>query len=591
MIMSQNPVESHFENYYSKRIGGEEEFQQQFTNTVEKKLSCCSLNTVFSSEEFAVQPVLQPLNNTSLLQTNYEYQPATVIIQTASTDIQALPEEAIILNEPITVSNVNTNTCSFEDGYISVPVIPNEQLNTQPPPYSPELAGSPSTQSVLFTNNPTAGCPSSLVYTSSSSFTDASHCQPSMVCSSNEFIENVEINPNVLLSTLQTNNGVIEDPIINVSNSNTLTPINTFSAVNSNHNLTSELQIVSLEAPSYPESTHKFIGEDIPTYESSVAGNYDKHHHNNNFESDMEDLLRCFKGIAANEYTLIKIIGKRPISHLNLLNEKFQGKNGESLLLCIKQTTDHDMFEVCKAYLCDPYDYDSSCIKDSLRGMIGVDLESLFEILSGRTNLEMEQICTFYKKKTNCCLRKAISSKVSAKLAKFFDILLTTKRKEEEIITPEKVEFLTISLQNYVKEKKLTKILTVFCTNSVKVLQLTLQNYKIKEKRNFKDSFKKKFTVFNSLGDFEKGILYLVSSLEDLHLFFAEEINNSLDGIGAKEFKLIRLLVRITKLGKLEDIKHLYKIKFGRSIADKISRELKKNNFQKMLLACLDRDT
>ncbi|KAJ3392890.1 Annexin A13 [Lobulomyces angularis] len=305
-------------------------------------------------------------------------------------------------------------------------------------------------------------------------------------------------------------------------------------------------------------------------------------------EGDIEALLRCFRGVTADEKILFDIVGRRPLWHLDQLAEKFRDQNGQTLLHCIQRTTDSLIFETSKAFLTSWFDYEALCISDALKGLFGVDMESLFEILSGRSNFEMEQLKIHYEKLTNERLLSSINNKVSNNMRHFFNILLRTVRDESEVVTPEKIESVSKLMVEALSRRKTddSQILTILCMHSKEVLRESALKYELKKKRGCEESVKRHFHI---TGDSEKGLLSLMRAIQDINEFAATEIEKSMKGLGMKEFKLIRLLSRFTRLGALKKVAETYNMKNKITLSERISKETS-GGFRDLLLACLERE-
>ncbi|KAJ3378490.1 Annexin A1 [Lobulomyces angularis] len=304
------------------------------------------------------------------------------------------------------------------------------------------------------------------------------------------------------------------------------------------------------------------------------------------------DLILLKKAVAKELFTdeaiIIEIIGTRPIEHLEEINKVFN-YNGKSLLNCLKKGTDANVYETCKSILKNRFDYDSICIFDSLRGIFGADLDSIYEILSGRTNYEITEIKKHFKWRYKIPLLEAIYQKVSSNLKDFFKILLTAKRNENEIPTEENIIFCYEKLKICLKNKRgdYHDVLTMLCTNSVEVLKLAFEMFSHLERNTYHNQLYNKFGV---ISESDKFLLKIVHSIHDCIKFGVLEIESSMRGIGMKEFKMIRLLSRFTRMGILRKIEELYEFKNnGLSLRQKLIRETT-GTFRTLLIAFLDRE-
>ncbi|PSN38541.1 Annexin B11 [Blattella germanica] len=119
---------------------------------------------------------------------------------------------------------------------------------------------------------------------------------------------------------------------------------------------------------------------------------------------------------------------------------------------------------------------------------------------------------------------------------------------------------------------------SILCSRSYPQLRMVFEEYQRLTGHDFEKAVKKEFS-----GDIEKGLLAIVKSVRNKAAFFAEQLHDSMSGMGTKDRALIRIMVTRCEID-LGDIKNAFQAKYGKSLESFISGDTS-GDYKKCLLA------
>jgi len=292
-------------------------------------------------------------------------------------------------------------------------------------------------------------------------------------------------------------------------------------------------------------------------------------------------LNKAMKGLGTNEKDLISILGGYPPIQMNQVIIEYERKYGRTLLYDVIHDTSGNFGKLCQALSMPIIDYDVKCIHDAIDGA-GTDLSSLIEILVGRTNQDIKALSAEYQKVYKKDIVDEIKGETSGTTKQLFKTLLLGER--DESMMQGNVEGDVEALYKAGEGKIGTKesvFVEILCKRSDNHLRQVFECYNQKYGHPFEKAITKEFS-----GDIEKVLLKLIASIRNKAEYIADRFEKSMKGIGTKDEKLIRLVVRHRAPYIIGPIKEAYQNKYKKSLADRIKSDTS-GDYCKLLLECI----
>jgi len=292
-------------------------------------------------------------------------------------------------------------------------------------------------------------------------------------------------------------------------------------------------------------------------------------------------LNKAMKGLGTKEKDLISILGRYPPLQMNQIIIEYERKYGRTLIYDVIKDTSGNFGKLCQALSMPIIDFDVKCIHDAIDG-VGTDLSSLIEILVGRTNNDIKALSAEYQKVYKKNIVDEIKGETSGTSKQLFKTLLQGER--DESMMPGNVEGDTEALYKAGEGKLGTKesvFIDILCKRSDNHLRQVFDCYNQKYGHPFEKAISNEFS-----GDIEKILLKLVASIRNKAEYIADRFEKSMKGLGTKDEKLIRLVVRHRAPYIIGPIKEAYKNKYNKTLADRIKGETS-GDYRKLLLECI----
>ncbi|ORX55244.1 Annexin [Piromyces finnis] len=106
--------------------------------------------------------------------------------------------------------------------------------------------------------------------------------------------------------------------------------------------------------------------------------------------------------------------------------------------------------------------------------------------------------------------------------------------------------------------------------------------YQQKYSNSMESAIKSEFS-----GDIKKTLLAIVKTTKNLSQYIAEQIENSMKGLGTRNDKLIRLIVCYREPALMERIKKDYQKLYNKTLAERIDGKISDKDYKNLLLACI----
>ncbi|XP_044002162.1 annexin B9-like [Aphidius gifuensis] len=293
--------------------------------------------------------------------------------------------------------------------------------------------------------------------------------------------------------------------------------------------------------------------------------------HNPNFNAchDAEVLRKAMKGFGTDEEAIISILSNRNNQHRQHIANSFKALYGKDLIKDLKSELSGRFEDLIVAMMTPIIDYYVKEIHDSMSG-IGTDEDVLITILCTLRNQDIHQICARYKNKYG----KSLESDIRGDTSGYFERLLvslSTGQRDESVHTDlNSARFDATRLYNAgvgrlgTDESEFNSILA---QRNVHQLRLIFHEYSKLCGHDISTAIDREFS-----GHIKKALLTIVKCVKNSALYFAEQLNKSMSGIGTNDQKLIFICVTRSEVD-MGDIKIAFHQKYGKTLEKRISED------------------
>ncbi|XP_051901763.1 annexin A2-like [Pristis pectinata] len=296
-------------------------------------------------------------------------------------------------------------------------------------------------------------------------------------------------------------------------------------------------------------------------------------------EDDVKALKQAMDAKGVDEATIVRILSNRSWDQRQLITKAFQKQYNADLEASLKKKLSGYLENVMVSLLQSPEDRDAQALKEAMKGL-GTDEDTLIEILSTRSNKELQLIAAAYKREFQKTLEQDISSDTRGKFQTLLLTLLEGKREENSnVINYELIEEDARALHAVASQKKpnFDAWIPILTQRSHSHLNRVFKHYKVYNSQDITETIKKQMK-----GDDEKGFLALVQSIQNTPEYLADRLQQCMKSLGTKDGPLTRLLVSRCE-NDLLSIRAEFRKKYGKSLYTAI-REDTKGDYQTALL-------
>ncbi|KAG7378040.1 hypothetical protein PHYPSEUDO_010625 [Phytophthora pseudosyringae] len=307
-----------------------------------------------------------------------------------------------------------------------------------------------------------------------------------------------------------------------------------------------------------------------------------------NFAPDIDQACQSIrhacKGLGTDEKALIAALGARSADQRYLISVRYRQLHGKELTKVLKGETSGDLGRLLQLIARPLPEAEAALLRKASKGL-GTKEKLLYPIVMGRTNVELAILKKTYFEKyghdlgstldgeLSGDLKKVVLASLQAPLEQFNPALHTPQRAEADAHTLYKAG------QGRLGTDERTFI-SILVTSPPQHLRAVNAAYVNKHKNDLVKAVAKEFG-----GDARDALLFLVRmALEPLELL-SELFEKTMKGFGTDEDALSAALVRYHMV--LNDIRPVYKNKFGKELRDRIRGEVS-GDYGKLLLAVFD---
>ncbi|ETI57204.1 hypothetical protein F443_00473 [Phytophthora nicotianae P1569] len=307
-----------------------------------------------------------------------------------------------------------------------------------------------------------------------------------------------------------------------------------------------------------------------------------------NFAPDIDQACQAIhnacKGLGTDEKALIAVFGARSADQRYLISVRYQQLYGKELVKVLKGETSGDFGRLLQLIARPLPEAEAAIIRKATKGL-GTKEKILYPIIMGRTNVELAILRKTYYEKYHHDLGSTLEGELSGDLKKV--ILASLQAPVEQfnpaMHTPQRAEADAHALYKAGQGRLGTDertFINILVTSPPQHLWAINEAYVRKRKSDVVKAVKKEFS-----GDAEEALLFLVRmALEPLELI-SELFEKTMKGFGTDEDALSATLVRYHMI--LNDIRPVYKKKYGKELRDRIHGEVS-GDYKKLLLAVFD---
>ncbi|PWA21701.1 hypothetical protein CCH79_00003115 [Gambusia affinis] len=294
---------------------------------------------------------------------------------------------------------------------------------------------------------------------------------------------------------------------------------------------------------------------------------------------DVEVLRKAMKGIGTDENAIIELLGNRSNKQRVALISAYKTTYGKDLVRDLKSELGRDFEDLVLAMLKTPSQFDASELREAIKGA-GTDEACLIEILSSRSNAEIQEINRVYKAEYGKKLEDAITSDTSGHFRRLLVSLCQGNRDERETVdislAKQDAQKLYAAGENKVGTDE-SQFNAILCARSKPHLRAVFQEYQQMTGRDVEKSICREMS-----GNLESGMVAVVKCIKNTPGYFAERLYKAMKGAGTKDKTLIRVMVSRSEVDML-DIRQEFLKAYGKSLYNHISSDTS-GDYKKLLL-------
>uniref|UniRef100_A0A8C1VPE5 Annexin n=1 Tax=Cyprinus carpio TaxID=7962 RepID=A0A8C1VPE5_CYPCA len=294
---------------------------------------------------------------------------------------------------------------------------------------------------------------------------------------------------------------------------------------------------------------------------------------------DVEVLRKAMKGFGTDENAIIELLGTRSNKQRVPLKAAYKTTYGKDLVSDLKSELKGDFEDLVLAMLKTPAHFDASELKEAISGA-GTDEACLIEILSSRSNAEIQEINKVYKAEYGKSLEDAISGDTSGHFRRLLISLSQGNRDEKETVdislAKQEAQKLYAAGENKVGTDE-SQFNAILCARSKPHLRQVFHEYQQMCGKDIEKSICSEMS-----GNVESGMVAVVKCIKNTGAYFAERLHKAMQGVGTKDRTLIRIMVSRSEVDML-DIRQEYLRLYGKSLYTAISGDTS-GDYKKLLL-------
>uniref|UniRef100_V9KFF0 Annexin n=1 Tax=Callorhinchus milii TaxID=7868 RepID=V9KFF0_CALMI len=268
-------------------------------------------------------------------------------------------------------------------------------------------------------------------------------------------------------------------------------------------------------------------------------------------EVDVKALRKAMKGFATvsgtDEDTIIDIVTRRSNAQRQQLRQQFKSQLGRDLMADLKSELGGNLGRVILALMMPPEQFDAKQLRKAIEG-VGTDERALIEILTTKTNTEINRLREAYTEGYHRSLEEDIESDTSGHFQRLLVSLVQGNREEGDADLTRAMEDAKVlsGAGDDDSDSMESKFISVLCTRSFPHLKRVFQDYIKLTNRDIEQ------TIRNDIsGDLRNSLYAIVRCIKNKPVFFADRLYKSMKGAGTDDKTLIRIMVSRSEIDLL----------------------------------------
>uniref|UniRef100_A0A7N6B2X4 Annexin n=1 Tax=Anabas testudineus TaxID=64144 RepID=A0A7N6B2X4_ANATE len=294
---------------------------------------------------------------------------------------------------------------------------------------------------------------------------------------------------------------------------------------------------------------------------------------------DVEVLRKAMKGFGTDENAIIELLGNRSNRQRVPMVAAYKTTYGKDLIRDLKSELTGNFENLVLAMMMSPSHFDASELREAIKGA-GTDEACLIEILSSRSNAEIQEINRIYKAEYGKKLEDAIISDTSGHFRRLLVSLSQGNRDERETVdislAKQDAQKLYAAGENKVGTDE-SQFNAILCARSKPHLRAVFHEYQQMCGKEIEKSICREMS-----GHLEDGMVAVVKCIKNTPAYFAERLHKAMKGAGTKDRTLIRIMVSRSEVDML-DIRQEYLKAYGKSLYTDISGDTS-GDYKKLLV-------
>lgn len=299
----------------------------------------------------------------------------------------------------------------------------------------------------------------------------------------------------------------------------------------------------------------------------------------------IEGLYKAMKGFGTNEKQLTNILSKADAIQINVIREQYQHRYHTDLVKHLESETSGD-FEAALVHVArGPLLGDCHALKAAMKG-VGTNEDVLTDILSSRSNADINAIKTEYRRIFGTTLEADLRSDLSANTQDMFLMIAAAKRREDsDPVIQANIDADVNSLQDALGKfsKNGVKISEIITSRNDAQLRAIAQTYEHRYGRSLPTTIDNAFS-----GHMQDTLLLFIARAQNRALSDAIQLEDSMKGVGTKDTLLIQRTVRAHwNRQHMQQVCREYKTKYGKDLVRRIKGETR-GDYEKFLVALVE---
>jgi annexin A7/11 len=238
------------------------------------------------------------------------------------------------------------------------------------------------------------------------------------------------------------------------------------------------------------------------------------------------------KGFGTNEKELIRVLSKADAIQINVMREQYQRRYHTDLIKHLEKETSGN-FEAALVHVArGPLLGDCYALKRAMKG-VGTNEDVLTDVLTSRTNADLNAIKAEYRKQFGTTLEADLRSDLSSDTEGMFIMIAAAKRHEDsDPVLPANIEADVKNLQdafgNFMTKNGI-KISEIITSRNEAQIRAIAQSYEQRYGRSLATTINKAFT-----GHMKDTLLLFVARAQNRALSDAVQLEDTMKGVGTK---------------------------------------------------------